>query len=339
MLSIASPLRAVRIFGFFASVPATMGKKKPSTAYNDFLDGEKLHDNTQVRTSLNATPPEEKHTAAEPTFFEAPRSDKNLVKNHGGLKGKKPPLTHFLCLPLVTDASRPQLQSGLEKLKEDIEEDSTVPAKAIRPIGTIHLTLGVMSLTEPQLQAVREYLQSLSLHDLIRNITIQKAADRTAEGGAITENLDAATMPDTSFLAVDLQELRPMHSPSRTSILYAAPEDPTKRLLPFASALKDDLMQNEFLVNDTRPLKLHATIINTVYAKPNKTNRNSHSMYFDARDLIDKYKDFTWAEAVRIDRIQICKMGAKKHWSSGQEGQREVVDERYEVVFEKRLDE
>jgi activating signal cointegrator complex subunit 1 len=53
--------------------------------------------------------------------------------------------------------------------------------------------------------------------------------------------------------------------------------------------------------------------------------------------LIDRYKDFTWAEGVKIDRVQICKMGAKKIWSGGSEGEGEVLDEKYEAVFEKGI--
>jgi activating signal cointegrator complex subunit 1 len=52
---------------------------------------------------------------------------------------------------------------------------------------------------------------------------------------------------------------------------------------------------------------------------------------FDARDLIERYKDVVWAENVRIDRVQICKMGAKKILN----GEGEVVAEEYEVVGEK----
>jgi activating signal cointegrator complex subunit 1 len=60
-------------------------------------------------------------------------------------------------------------------------------------------------------------------------------------------------------------------------------------------------------------------------------------MRFDARALIDSYKAFTWAKDVRIDRVQICKMGAKKVWSGGKDGEGEVVDEKYEVVCEKGI--
>jgi activating signal cointegrator complex subunit 1 len=60
-------------------------------------------------------------------------------------------------------------------------------------------------------------------------------------------------------------------------------------------------------------------------------------MRFDARSLIEKYKGFIWAEGVRVDRVCICKMGVKKIWSGGIEGEGEVVDEQYEVVCEKEI--
>jgi activating signal cointegrator complex subunit 1 len=55
-------------------------------------------------------------------------------------------------------------------------------------------------------------------------------------------------------------------------------------------------------------------------------------MRFDASRLIERYRDFVWAQDVRVDKVQICKMGAKKIWSG-----EEVVDERYEVVYSKAI--
>jgi activating signal cointegrator complex subunit 1 len=368
-----------------------MGKKKQNGEYNDFLDGEKLRDNGEIRTSLqhasisNDNPPQ------------PARQDWKGGKKHGkGKEGaKKARLTHFLCLPLVTDASRPQFQTGLERLKGDLERDAVVPSKAVRPLGTLHLTLGVMSLDEIKLEETKQYLQALSLHRLLRDLTQRRVAEKAAEDGTISENLNAAAMPDTNALTIDLEALTPMQTPQKTSILYASPKDSTNRLLSFASSLRTEFTQKGFMVEDTRPLKLHATIINTIYAKPDgrrgrkksvkdtlkhiehkvsphhhDSKRTGHDdnastagsgedneaingylpakgdghgpdakswMHFDARDLIDRYKGFTWAEDVRIDRVQICKMGAKKIWSGGTEGEGEVVDEKYEVVFEKNI--
>jgi activating signal cointegrator complex subunit 1 len=359
-----------------------MGKKKTNGEYNDFLDGEKLRDNDEVRTSL---------LGASSKVVSPPQigKDHRGSNRHGMGKGgpKKPQLTHFLCLPLITDTSKPQFQTGLERLKDDLEQSALVPAKAARPLGTLHLTLGVMSLDDTQLGEAKRYLQELSLHRLLRDLTQRKLAEKAAEDGSISENLNAAAMPDTDSLTIDLKALVTMHSPQNTSILYASPKDSTQRLVPFAALLRKEFTEKGFMVEDTRPLKLHATVINTIYAKPDgRRGRKSHVketlkhiehkvsphhheakhnddepaagseeddntpprndghgpdakswMRFDASTLIDRYKDFTWAEGVRIDRVQICKMGAKKIWSGGSEGEGKVVDEKYEVVFEKEI--
>jgi activating signal cointegrator complex subunit 1 len=368
-----------------------MGKKKQTGEYNDFLDGEKLRDNGDVRTSLQDA------AMANGTTSPSAYQDRKGSKKHGKDKqgAKKPPLTHFLCLPLVTDTTRPQLQAGLERLKGDLDRDAVVPSKAVRPLGTLHLTLGVMSLDGAGLEETKRYLQGLSLHRILRDLTQRQVAEQAAEHGTISENLNAAALPDTDALTINLEALIPMQTPQNTSILYAKPKDPTQRLMTFASSLRTDFTQRGFMVEDTRPLKLHATIINTIYAKPSgprgrkksikdtlkhiehKVSPHHHNskhddhidnasaagsggendaingsstarseghgpdaqswMRFDAQDLIDKYKDFTWAEDVRIDRVQICKMGAKKIWSGGTEGKGEVLDEKYEVVFEKSI--
>jgi activating signal cointegrator complex subunit 1 len=185
-------------------------------------------------------------------------------------------------------------------------------------------------------------------------------------------------MPDTDSLTINLESLVPMQSPHKTSILYASPKDTTQRLVPFATLLKKEFTERGFMVEDTRPLKLHATIINTIYAKssarrgrkstvketlkhiehkvsphhhaddnasvdgaseedgPNDTNTRSEGhgpdakswMRFDASSLIERYKDFTWAQDVRIDRVQICKMGAKKIWD-GEEGEEGLFAPRH----------
>jgi activating signal cointegrator complex subunit 1 len=352
-----------------------MGKKKTNGEYNDFIDGEKLRDNNEVRTSLQ-------HGSTTDVSPSPIGQDRRGSKRHGkGKSGpKKPQLTHFLCLPLVTDTSRVQLKTGLERLKDDLEQEQLVPAKAVRPVSTIHLTLGVMSLDDTQLEESKLFLQDMSLHRILRDLTQRQAAERAAEEGTISENLNAAAMPDTDSLTINLEALTPMQSPTKTSILYASPKDSTQRLVPFATLLRKEFTERGFMLEDTRPLKLHATILNTIYAKSegrrgrkstvketlkhieHKVSPHHHEprhdevdnsgsgddepierseahgpdakswMRFDASRLIERYRDFVWAQDVRVDKVQICKMGAKKIWSG-----EEVVDERYEVVYSKAI--
>lgn len=104
--------------------------------------------------------------------------------NKSSPSSKRPPLTHFLCLPLVTNISKPQFEASIHqfqqllstKFLDGLPADDTprefgqaprapwIPPKAIRPVGTIHFTLGVMSLdTDDRVQQAVEYLKSLDL--------------------------------------------------------------------------------------------------------------------------------------------------------------------------------
>jgi activating signal cointegrator complex subunit 1 len=315
-----------------------MGKKKPS-GYNDFLDGEKLTDNNEIRTTLQSSA---SLTRDQPPPQGMPRGNRRVTA-----APKKPPLTHFLCLPLVTEANKSQLQRGLEQLRHELEDGNIAPSKAVRPVGTLHLTLGVMSLDADRLAAATQHLEELDLAQILRGITTRTVAEAAAESGLVSENLNAAAPPNTaafaapdpSALNVDLQALIPMHAARSTSILYAEPRDPNHRLMPFAKALRDSFVEHGFLVEDTRPLKLHATVVNTIYAKPRSADRSrghgpnaSSWMRFDATDLVQRYQDYTWAE-VRVDRVQICQMGAQKVVGDGGE----VLDEKYVAVCEKRI--
>ena len=74
-----------------------------------------------------------------------------------------------------------------------------------------------------------------------------------------------------------------------------------------------------------RPLVLHATVLNTIYARGKKGvkakgqrgerkrggERKWRDGKFDARYLIDRYEHMVWMEGVRIEKVAICEMGAK----------------------------
>ncbi|KAL8957951.1 MAG: hypothetical protein Q9183_005936 [Haloplaca sp. 2 TL-2023] len=57
-----------------------------------------------------------------------------------------------------------------------------------------------------------------------------------------------------------------MHSPKNTSFLYTPPTDETERLYPFCKALSERFQKAGFMVEEKRAMKLHATILNTIYA-------------------------------------------------------------------------
>lgn len=77
-------------------------------------------------------------------------------------------------------------------------------------------------------------------------------------------------------------------------------------------------------------MTLHATLVNTVYtrsAKSGKTRWSKGSSRFDATALIERYRDVEWAADVRIEKVEICKMGASDVVEGGR-----VVDKVYEEI-------
>ena len=326
---------------------------------------------------------------------------------------KKPPLTHFLCLPLITPTSRLQLESSVRafrndvspkysKVNRDAESESDgkqeivlpfVHPKAIRPVGALHCTLGVMSLDRQKLSEAINFLQSVEIQTLLRTVgestmglsrttgeVETPTTSREANGSnERSEDLPSLKRPITppevdrtpGPLNVCLRGLESMHTPTKTSILYIAPSDEAGKLYLVCLALQKMFQEKGFLVEDNRQLKLHATIVNTIYAKGSKRKpkryhkqqipepaandktREEHTeghpiqgegdepvaadagsaglarvarddrsqghgpdanapLKIDATSILEKYKDFVWAEDVVLDRVAICEMGAKK---------------------------
>ena len=300
---------------------------------------------------------------------------------------KKLPLTHFLCIPLVTPSSRPQLETSLQRFRDELGKggesgEANVPEKAVRPVGTLHLTLGVMSLVgDERVREAVELLQGLNLRALLAETQTTASApspllDPPTQPAPSTKPTPSppSSSPSPPQLTLSLTSLHSMHPATRTSILYAAPSDPGNRLLPFCLSLQRLFTQRGFLLPDDRPLKLHATVLNTIYAKaggrggrarggggigrgvgvgagagdagndagaadgtgvdpiPDRSRGHGPNarapLRFDASGLLERFEGFVWAEGLRVDKVAICKMGARKVLDEGGA----VVGEEYEEV-------
>lgn len=249
-------------------------------------------------------------------------------------------LTHFLCLPLVTSTSRPQLAKSLHAFRSDIKDDRLsgnprgIPEEAVRPVGTIHLTLGVMSLlTQERVEGALAVLRSLDIPSLLLPPpTTVSEVDGKDKG--LSKGVDLKPR-------VTLRGLISMHPPAKTSVLYSSPEDADGRLYTFCTKLRDALA--EFMVPETRPLLLHATILNTVYASGVRSRvggseaghgRNKAKMTIDAREILERYGEVVWMEDISLEKVAICRMGAK---SVRDEDRNETGDQEYVVEGEINL--
>ncbi|KAI0205483.1 kinase A anchor protein [Astrocystis sublimbata] len=233
----------------------------------------------------------------------------------------RPLPTHFLCIPLVTAAARQQLSASLSSFKADVTSSDSfgVPDGAIRPIGTLHLTLGVMSFPRNEgLEGAVTLLKTLIPQQMLSDIR-RGPAPAQHEAGE-----DGPPGPISHPLSVTLKGLHTMQSAAKASVLYAPPLDEDGLLTQFCRKLQSIFQDAELMVEDTRPLLLHATILNTIYVKGRK-GKKSEKLWIDARQILDRYDDYVWMENVPIEKIAICKMGAKKL---------EDGDEAYEVEAE-----
>lgn len=280
-------------------------------------------------------------------------------------KEKRPPLTHFLCLPLVSETSLPLLENSVAKFKHNLLSSRKAggdhpsewlpplfPDSAIRPLGTVHLTLGVMSLTSPdRIHEAVEFLRSLNVDEILQEVQSELAP------GTNESTIQGYSKP----ISVSLESLSTLPKAKAATVLYASPVDPTSRLHPFAVKIRQAFVDAGFIEQDfikqrpkrqknrnqvsstennasntntntnnngdingtivaaeaaeeiiiqqkpkLRPLLLHATLVNTIYArggrndhhsshhgkKAKKGRRHAGPLTFDARGLLARYRDY-----------------------------------------------
>jgi activating signal cointegrator complex subunit 1 len=132
------------------------------------------------------------------------------------------------------------------------------------------------------------------------------------------------------LLAVTLRGLHSIQPAAKAAVLYASPVGTEVILIKFCEKLRSNFQEAGLMVEEDRPLLLHATILNTIYVKGRNSSRGGkgkrhEKLTVDARQILERYDDYLWMENVPIEKIAICKMGAKKL---------EDGDEAYEVVAE-----
>lgn len=213
--------------------------------------------------------------------------DKRHLKQQPGQPRpeKRPSLTHFLCLPLVNSTSLSQLESSILSFREahptPAVADSTqglgragdngikplIPEGAIRPLGTLHLTIGVMNLpSKERFDEAIAFFQSLDLTNLmheaervaIEKQQTQKATLSSESDDAPAEPVSQASRPVAGCprpLIVSLESLRALPRSKVATVLHASPVDPTGRLYPFCLMLRDKFLEAGFLVGEYKSTK------------------------------------------------------------------------------------
>lgn len=281
--------------------------------------------------------------------------------------------THFVCLPLATEASVSQLKESLANFRQittltddgalrsagrtssedapssslpkqqhtqDEDRNSTsdfagqsstsgsqdlrrIPTGAHRPPGTLHLTLGVMDLSDQKdMERALQLLEDIDYVDLLRQAEsvvqerqlnrenrrkerplVDKIPDEVRSSKSPLESLDRAISPppfsssssksnDASTpnqslprpMSLTLHGLGTFQSPRSSRVFFAHAHDPSKRLQTFAELVRQNFM-DAGLITETRPLVLHATIANMIYVKSRK-GQGGKAGEVDARAIL-----------------------------------------------------
>jgi activating signal cointegrator complex subunit 1 len=275
------------------------------------------------------------------------------VSLHHGIKMMpktgSPRPTHFLSIPILTPSSIPALRSSLQAFKADCpssiifnapydailsqasaqlppdDSSRTDLDRAIRPLGTLHVTLGAMRLeTEERLKKAVSLLESLDLQSLLT----------ATAAGSLNPNAASADM------RITLKGLFSMHKSTKTNILYVSTSDSdtnsdmtttdTGRFEHFCQSLHRIFQDEGLILPSKRPLILHVTVFNTVYLRPKSPIPSTwkHNCTVNATEMLRKWDSTVWGE-VDIEAVQICQMGATK--VDGELG------EAYSVVAERKI--
>ncbi|KAI5799919.1 AKAP7 2'5' RNA ligase-like domain-containing protein [Geopyxis carbonaria] len=252
-----------------------------------------------------------------------PPHNPHRATRHASMPPRKPRpstpkqrLTHFLSLPLH---HAPGLPAALAALRTTLlTAGLTPPAGSLRPAACLHLTLGVMSLaTAAQLTAAVALLRSLDFAQLLA------ASDPAATDSATDPATDPAATPaapatpaDVPPLQVSLRGLatmgvpwasRPAPAAAAASVLYMPPHDATARLQGFAERVRAAFVTHGLVADDGRPLRLHATVLNTVYARG-----KMKGVKMDFREVVEREQDRVWVEGIGIGEVVVCGMGARE---------------------------
>ena len=192
----------------------------------------------------------------------------------------------------------------------NINGAAPLPADAVRPPGTMHITLGVMSLSQPgQLARAVAVLKELRLRDILTETTM---AD-----------------PQEGHVWLALKGMEAMQDASYTGVLYAPPLDVegqgTGVLHAFCQAVRRRFINAELMEAEKRPFLLHTTVVNTTHVKRTR-GRGRERLMLDARALLEEYAEHVWLDRHEVRTLAICRMGAKPKGDHG--------DEAYEVVDE-----
>nr|CAG8630999.1 4195_t:CDS:2 [Entrophospora candida] len=195
------------------------------------------------------------------------------------------PPTHFLSLPLDTDRNLQQKISNFQSDVLSLSIPKIDPTILINP-SSFHLTLGMLSLyVEEDIKGAVQLLKSLSTE---------------------VNDLVGSRIPVVKLSGLDIMD----EDSTKTNVLYAKVEElgEKKILTKLAEFLNEKFSEAGYLKKTDRPLKLHATLINTSHRKIKGSYKNYERIPFSAVQILNKFPNIDFGTC-RIENIHISKIG------------------------------
>ena len=250
----------------------------------------------------------------------------SYVQKHG--------LTHFLAIPLVPPTSRSQFRDSFKCLWDDLAAIS-VPNEAIRSLGLLHLHLGILLRldTPERIAKATEILQGFSFKKTLPTIhNSSTSGNSSSHSSSALPNSDddannSMAAPCVSISSLFCKAAREAEALTLGTKVY----DATHRVIdwrlrlaqayraaglsPRARLFRDYQMRvamEEFSDTTVRLVTIpRSGKVTPSKWKPGKL-KNSNLPPFDARSLLERYKDHVWIQNVPLERVSICKFGFRK---------------------------
>ncbi|KAH7907101.1 kinase A anchor protein [Hygrophoropsis aurantiaca] len=241
------------------------------------------------------------------------------ASSRGGRPPTKPPLTHFLSLPI---GHHPLLRDSISSFTDGLLNASPrIPGldqSIVIPPRRLHFTLGVMSLTD----AV----------DNSNDDTTHSEAKTLPEALSLLSTLKPRIIEmmqgDSIFAPLNLMNIMKPDdgNPDNAHVLWLGPSFDTEaaqRLRRVGELVFKTFSDAGFIV-DRRPLKLHCTLLNTSHRRPRPRGARQPFSYkalltsrVDQTMIQQPSEQFDYRHPVKVDfgswevsEIQICKMGS-----------------------------
>ena len=234
--------------------------------------------------------------------------------------------THSLVIQMDASSFHSQSETSFQRFRKDTLI-ANIPEKANNPQAHSNkLLFGRLKLGSLQ----RREKFSKVLHSLDYSKLIGPAPENAQSSSVAREHIDTAPSPShVAPLRVNLSGLNTnWPDPSVTRMLYLSSVDPTGRLHPFIRSLIDIFTKAGFpILEPTRGLSLSLVTSQLIHwggpypfvVLPNGSKRYREFRHptFDARELLKKYENETWATDVRLERLSLLGVGATERNPDG----------------------